>query len=285
MGPATLGLAAVQINIFINSRFASWETGAVSWLQFAFRVLYLPIGVFGVALGTIATAGLARRAALNDIDGLRRTLREALRLLAFLTIPATVGLMVLREPIIRLIFERGRFTPADTAATAAALALYSLGLCGYTGVKVLAPAFYALGQPRLPLLGSAAAVAANLVLVSSLHGRFGFRAVALATAAASVVNGLVLLVAFERRVGGLVGHGLGRAAVTMSLAALPMGAAAWYAQQLLDPLSRSGGGLGVSAALIPIAAGVVVYGAAARLLRIEEAATILRALRRRRASA
>jgi putative peptidoglycan lipid II flippase len=98
MGPATLGLAAVQINILVNSRFASWETGAVTWLQLAFRVLYLPIGIFGVALGTIATAGLARRAAVGDLDGLRRTLREALRLLAFLTIPATLGLLVLREP-------------------------------------------------------------------------------------------------------------------------------------------------------------------------------------------
>jgi putative peptidoglycan lipid II flippase len=282
MGPATLGLAAVQINIFINSRFASWETGAVSWLQFGFRVLYLPIGVFGVALGTIATAGLARRAALGDLEGLRRTLREALRLLAFLTIPASVGLLVLREPIIRLIFERGAFTPADTVATAAALGFYSLGLVGYTGVKVLAPAFYALGQPRIPLLGSAAAVAANLLLVSSLHARFGFRAVALATAVASVVNGLVLLGAFEKRIGGLSGHGLLRAALTMSLAALPMAAVAWFAQQALDPLSRGGGLLGVAAALAPIAAGALVYALAARLLRIEEMATILQALRRRR---
>jgi len=282
MGPATAGLAAVQINILINSRFASWETGAVTWLQLAFRVLYLPIGVFGVALGTIATAGLARRAAMGDMPGLQRTLREALRLLAFLTIPATVGLIVLREPIIRLIFQRGRFGPDDTAATASALAFYALGLVVYTGVKILAPAFYALGQPRIPLLGSAAAVAANLLLVTTTYTRFGFRAVALATAAAAVVNGGVLLVAFERRVGGLRRHGLSRSALRMSLAAAPMAAVAWALQQWLDPVARAGGPTGLAAALLPIAAGALTYGVAARLLRIEEMGTIVQALRRRR---
>jgi putative peptidoglycan lipid II flippase len=95
MAPATVGLAAVQVNIFVSSIFASHEQGAVSWLDFAFRLLYLPIGLFGVALGTIATAGLARRAAEADLDGLRTTLRQSLSMLAYLTVPATVGLMVL----------------------------------------------------------------------------------------------------------------------------------------------------------------------------------------------
>ncbi len=139
MGPATVGLAAVQVNIFVNSRFASHEAGAVSWLDYAFRLLYLPIGLFGVALGTIAMSGLARRAAEGDLSGLRTTLRQSLAMLAYLTIPATVGLIVLRVPVVRLIYERMRFTPADTEATAAALFLYSFGLVGYTGVKVLAP--------------------------------------------------------------------------------------------------------------------------------------------------
>src|SRR5207244_8874525 len=122
MAPATMGLAAVQVNIFVSTIFASHEPGAVSWLTYAFRLLYLPIGVFGVALGTIATTGLARRAAVGDMDGLRETLRQSLRMLAFLTIPATVGLMVLGVPIIRLLFERGRFSAQDTQRTAAALA-------------------------------------------------------------------------------------------------------------------------------------------------------------------
>ena len=108
--PATVGLAAVQVNIFVSSRFASHEPGAVSWLDYAFRLLYLPIGLFGVALGTIATAGLARRAAEGDMEGLRNTLRQSLSMLAYLTVPATVGLMVLGVPVVRLLYERGRFT-------------------------------------------------------------------------------------------------------------------------------------------------------------------------------
>jgi putative peptidoglycan lipid II flippase len=140
MGPATIGLAAVQINIFISSRFASHEPGAVSWLMYAFRILYLPIGIFGVAVGTIAATGLARRVAQGDTEGLRTTLRDSLRTLAFLTLPATAGLWALGVPIVRLLYERGRFTTADTESTATALLYYSCGLVAYTGVKVLAPA-------------------------------------------------------------------------------------------------------------------------------------------------
>ena len=173
MAPATVGLAAVQVNIFISSRYASEQSGAVSWLDYAFRLLYLPIGLFGVALGTIATAGLARRAAEGDMDGLRNTLRQSLSMLAYLTVPATVGLMVLGVPVVRLLYERGRFTPADTQGTAAALFLYSFGLVGYTGVKVLAPAFYALGRPRVPLLASVSAVATNLVVIWAFHAPAG----------------------------------------------------------------------------------------------------------------
>ena len=110
MAPATVGLAAVQVNIFVSSIFASQQPGAVSWLDYAFRLLYLPIGLFGVALGTIATAGLARRAAEGDMEGLRTTLRQSLSMLAYLTLPATVGLMVLGVPVVRLLYERGKFT-------------------------------------------------------------------------------------------------------------------------------------------------------------------------------
>src|SRR3954469_2913987 len=117
MAPATVGLAAVQVNIFVSTVFASHEPGAVSWLQYAFRILYLPIGIFGVAVGTVATTGLARRVAVGDMEGLRETLSRSLSLVAFLTIPATVGLAVVAEPIVRLLFERGRFHEIDTRNT------------------------------------------------------------------------------------------------------------------------------------------------------------------------
>jgi len=108
MGPATLGLAATQFNIVINSRFASEYDGVVSWLSYAFRLLYLPICVFGAAIATVSTTSLSESVAKNDERGVRKALRDALSLLAFLTVPSSVGLWVLSEPIIALIYQRAR---------------------------------------------------------------------------------------------------------------------------------------------------------------------------------
>ncbi len=282
MAPATAGLAAVEVNIFVNSIFASHQPGAVSWLDYAFRLLYLPIGLFGVALGTIATAGLARRAAEGDMDGLRLTLRQSLSLLAYLTLPATVGLMVLGPQVVRLLYERGRFSAADTQATASALLLYAFGLVGYTAVKVLAPAFYALGRPRVPFAGSVLAVLTNLALVWLAFPRLGFRAIAVGTALGSLLNAALLLGTFERRVGGLRGHGLLRPVLRMALAAVVMGCVAWAAAAGLESLLGTRGLLarGIEA-LVPVAIGVFVYGLLTRAFHVGEAEVLWRMVRDR----
>lgn len=286
MGPATLGLAAVQVNIFLGSRFASHEPGAVSWLNYAFRILYLPIGVFGVAAGTIATSGLARRAAQGDLEGLGRTLRDALRLVMFLTVPAMCGLMVLSAPIVRLLYEHGRFTEADTAGTATALLFYSIGLVAYSGVKVLAPAFYALDRPRVPLLGSLLAVLANVAVILGLHGELGFRAVALGTSLGSLANAGLLLAVLERRLQVVRGHGLGWAGLRMLLAAGLMVPACLLAYDaLLTRLGTRGLVAHLVVALVPVIVGVAVYGAAALALRLPEARTLLGLLWRRKVQA
>jgi putative peptidoglycan lipid II flippase len=283
MAPATVGLAAVQVNIFVSTIFASHEQGAVSWLQYAFRILYLPIGVFGVAVGTIATTGLARRAAAGDMQGLRDTLSRAIALVAFLTMPATVGLIVLGQPIVRLLFERGRFHALDTQNTATALALYSIGLVAYTGVKVLAPAFYALGTPRVPLLASASAVLTNLVVIGLLHGRLGYRAIALGTALGSLLNAFVLAGVFQRRIGGLLTGRLLGGLARMALAAGAMAPAIWFASRILEArLGTQGLVAQLVTGLGPIAVGAIVYFVVSRLLRLEEAHAILDAVRRRR---
>ncbi len=286
MGPATLGLAAVQVNIFLSSRFASHDPGAVSWLNYAFRILYLPIGVFGVAAGTIATTGLARRAAAGDTAGLGETLRHSLRLVAFLTVPSMAGLVALAVPVVRLLYERGHFTSADTHGTATALALYAVGLVAYSGVKVLAPAFYALGRPGVPLLGSALAVAANLAVMLALHGRLGFRAVALGTALGSLLNALLLLVVLERRLRVVRGHGLGSALARMVAGAVVMAPASWGLARWLEGLV---GTQGLSAqaltALGPVLLGVAIYAVVTRLLRLPELEAVLVLARRRRPAA
>ncbi len=281
MAPATVGLAAVQINIFVNSYFASFQPGAVAWLNYGFRILYLPIGIFGVAVGTIATTGLARRAASGDLAGLSATLRQSLSMLAFLTLPATAGLMVLGVPIVRLLYERGRFTAADTQSTAASLLVYSVGLLAYTGVKVLAPAFYALGTPRVPLLASGLAVITNVGINLVFYDRFGYRAVALGTALGSLANVAVLLVAFERRVGGLRSAGWGAALARIVTASAVMALLAWLAARALE--ARVGSHTlpaQLATGLLPVLLGIGVYGLAAHWLGVPEAAAVRGLLRR-----
>ncbi len=282
MGPATAGLAAVQVNIFVNSIFASHEPGAVSWLSYAFRILYLPIGLFGVAAGTIVTTGLAKKAAAGDMEGLRQTLRDALRMLSFLTIPATAGLLVLGVPIVRLLYQRGRFTAEDTQHTAAALACYGAGLLAYSAIKVLAPAFYALGRPRVPLLGSVLAVATNLVLNLALYAQLGYRSVALGTSLGAIVNGLVLVVAFERSVGGLGRGGLVSALIRMATAALLMAPAVYFAAGWVEAwLGVRGLVAQLAAAFLPIGVGLLAYAAAAAALGLPELRRLFAAVRRR----
>jgi putative peptidoglycan lipid II flippase len=165
-----IGTAAVQINVFVNTNFASAivdpatgtvANGPVSWLNYAFRFMQFPIGVFGVAVATAALPQLSRSTARQDYDQFRQTLTHALALVFLLCIPSAVGLAILGHPIVSLIFEHGRFTAFDTAQTSNALAAYAIGLAGYAAVKVLSPAFYALGDARTPMLISLGSIAVN----------------------------------------------------------------------------------------------------------------------------
>jgi hypothetical protein len=157
MLPAVVGVAAVQVNIFVNTRFAaSLGDGPVAQLEYAFRIFFLPIGIFGVALATVTTTQLSEEAARGDRGGLVHKTGEGLSAVWLLTAASTVGLVVLAEPIVSLIYEGGRFTAADTTAVAAILRAYALGLVPYSMVKIVAPAFYAIDRPRLPLLASLA---------------------------------------------------------------------------------------------------------------------------------
>jgi putative peptidoglycan lipid II flippase len=282
MAPATVGLAAVEVNILVNTIFASHEDGAIAWLAYAFRILYLPIGIFGVAVGTVTTTGLARKAAEGDTEGLRQTLRRGLAAVAFLSVPATVGLIVLRIPIVRLLFERGRFDAADTLHTATALALYSIGLVAYTGVKVLAPAFYATNRARIPLFASVSAVVTNLIVVVTLHATLGYRAIALGTALGSLVNVAVLIAVFQTRTGGLTTRALGWSLVKMIAAAGLMGGAALLALQATETyFGHDGLVANLVTGLVPVAVGGIIYAVATHLMHVEEARTIGGGLLRR----
>jgi putative peptidoglycan lipid II flippase len=283
-GAAVLGLSATQINVVVNTVFASREVGANTWLQCAFRLIMLPLGVFGVAIATVAGAEAAQRAAERDLGSVRRTLGASLRLLAFLTVPSAMGLLVLARPIIALLYQHGRFGPVDTVSTAQALVGYAVGLYAYAGVKVVAPVFYALGSTRIPAVAAWAAMGTNVAANLVLYPWLGFRGISLGTALAAGANLAVLLVAWRRLHGGMPGAGLLAQLGRVLLASGAMALAAWATHLALAAGLEPGASLGarLALALVPVGAGVAVYAAAARALRIGELEALLAAARVRR---
>ena len=271
MGPATIGLAAVQVNVFVNTVLATGEgTGAVSWLNYAFRLMYLPIGLFGVSIGTAALPEISRHTATSDTAGLRQTVANALRLTIVLNVPATIGLMVLARPIVSLLLERGRFGSDDTAATAAALMCYAPGLVGYAAVKIVSPTFYALRDSRTPVIVSAAAVAVNIALNLLLVRAMGFRGLAVGTTIAAIVHAAILLWLLRGRV-GVIGGGNVRVFALITIASIAMGAAAWGSQHVLESIV-AGRSTIVRALRVftSIGVGLATLVAAAHLLHIDE---------------
>ena len=182
MGPGTIGLAATQVNLFVNTLLATSQgTGAASWLTYAFRVMYLPIGLFGISIATAVLPQASRQAANGDVPAIRRTVARGLALMLMLNVPATFGLLALATPIVRLLFERGQFLPSDTAATAAALQFYAIGLVGYSTARIVSPVFYAVGKSRVPVAVAVASIAINIGAAILLVRVAGFRGLALAT--------------------------------------------------------------------------------------------------------
>jgi len=287
MGPGTFGLAATQINVFVNTVLAAGqEEGAVSWLNLTFRLMYLPIGLFGVSIATATTPTISRQLALGDRLSVRRTIADGIVMMMMLNVPATVGLVVLAEPIIRLMYERGAFRPSDTVAAAGALKFYALGLLGYSVVRIASPAFYALGQSRVPVVISFIAVLANAALNYVLVQVMGYRGLALGTSIAALLNAVLLLVMLSRRLGGIEGRAIAGALVRIAIAAAVMGAAAVVVhgflvtqmpgERLAAQIVRMGATIGIALA---------VLGSAAHLLRVpqftEGVALVARRLRRR----
>jgi len=224
--PAVFGLAAVQVMVFVNTLLASLlPAGSISFLYYADRVMEFPLGVFGVALASASLPAMSRQAAAGDTRAVAATLNFALRLSAFVAVPATVGLVVLREPITRVLFERGRFGPVETAATAWALAWYAIGLTGFSGARIAAQAFYAIREPAVAVRMGIIAVAVNVVAAVAFMGPLGHGGLALASSIGAWVNVLALGVAARRRFGPLGGRALVRAFAGTLVAAVPL--AAW----------------------------------------------------------
>jgi putative peptidoglycan lipid II flippase len=271
MGPGTLGLAAVQINVFVNTYLATSQPRAVSWLSYAFRVMYLPIGLFGVSIATAALPEIARRANDGDVAGMRRTISGALRMMLMLNVPATIGLIALAHPIVALLLERGKFTPHDTAATAMALMFYAPGLLGYSAVKIASPSFYSLRDSRTPVTVSVVSVLVNLATNLMLVRVMGYRGLALGTALAAMFNAGTLLWLLRNRLDGLEGRRVAVAFAKIACASIAMGAAAHLSAAWLGSHLPPTGSIWRAMELATaIAVGVAVLVGSARVLRIAE---------------
>jgi putative peptidoglycan lipid II flippase len=283
MGPGTIGLAATQVNLFVNMTLATGEgTGAVSALDYAFRLMYLPIGLFGVSIATAILPSVSRHVAAHDEAQARRTTADGLSLMLMLNVPATVGLVVLAAPIVRVIFEHGKFTPEATVATAAALQLYALGLVGYSVVRIASPVFYALGQNRIPVIVSIITVLINAALNLVLVRVLGFTGLALGTSIAAIFNATTLLVLLRRRLRGLDDRRLSGSFIRIVLASAAMGAAAFATGRGLELLAP-GGSIVLQVVRVGVAIGVAlaVLAAAAWALRIREFTEALALVMRR----
>jgi putative peptidoglycan lipid II flippase len=279
MGPAIIGAAAVQINVFVNTSFASAiidpatgavSNGPVSWLNFAFRFMQFPIGVFGVAIATAALPTLSRSTANPDYGEFRQTLAHSLALVFLLCIPSAVGLAVLAKPIVALVFEHGKFTAFDTAQTANALAAYAMGLAGYGAIKVLSPAFYALGDARTPMLISLGSIAVNYLMNSLLVGPFGHVGLACSTSTVALVNFLLLALFMRRRLGRLGGRALAVTALKIALASAALAVVAWIVNESAGALPVHGFALEFGRVVIAIALAGATFYAVCRLLQVDE---------------
>jgi putative peptidoglycan lipid II flippase len=279
MGPAVIGSASGQINMLVNTNFAAGLTdasghvmnGPVSWLAYAYRFFGLPMGLFGVSIASAALPRLSRSAALADFDGFRDTLSRSIVMILLLTVPASVGLALLGESMIGIVYQHGRFLAFDTHQTALALSCYAVGLAAYAGMKLIAPAFYALGDARTPALVSLASVAVNAVTAYSMVRIFGLghAGLALSTSVVATFSSIVLLLFLRGKIGGIHGAALLLNAMKIGLAAALMGLVCWLVVRESHSVFAVGRARMVDV-IVGIPASAVAFYLAASLLRIPE---------------
>jgi putative peptidoglycan lipid II flippase len=235
MIPATIAASAVQVNVAVNSGFASGlGDGPMTFLNIAFRLMQLPLGLFGVAIATVTLPLVSRSAALGNTAEFRGAIAHSLRLVMLLTIPSAIGLIILAEPIISLIYQHGRFTAEAMQQTAAALRFYAIGLAAYAGVKVLAPAFYAVGKKQLPMLVSLLSIAVNFGLNWFFRFQLGFdhRGLALSTSLVAITNFLLLYMMMRRHAVRLETRALLSTLVKLAIAGIALALVCLGAQRM-----------------------------------------------------
>jgi putative peptidoglycan lipid II flippase len=284
MVPALIAGSAVQVNVMVNTSFATdVGPGAVTWLNNAFRLMQLPLGMFGVAIGTVTLPFLSRSAALGQRQDFRAALARGLRLVFFLTIPASVGLWMLSEPILSVIYQHNKVTWDDVVQSAAALRYYAIGLAAYAGMKVLAPAFYAIGRRKTPMIISFVSIGVNYGL-NWLFMRWGYghRGLALSTGVVALTNFALLYLCMRKEVARMETRRLVVALGKVVLASDALALACWGCDWLmLSRWQEMGFTLRVLALSLTIGLSLGAFCLVASLLRLREMNDILETVRRK----
>ena len=286
VGPAVLGVAAVQVNQFTNTFFITSGSAWLTWISRAYRVVHLPIGLFGVAISTVALPQLAKFATTGETENFRNALSYALRLMLTLTVPAAVGLMVLSAPICRFLYERGETDALDTVGTAGVLFVYAFGLCGFSTLKIVTDGFYAYKDIRAPVIVSICTVILNICLNYLFIYRELFldpRAVVLSTVLTVTLNCVVLLLLLRRKVGGLGLKQIVPLTGKILIASAVMGVVCWLTNGTIE--GDWLGTAGIMARLIgvfaPIGLSLIALAGMYKLLKVAEFDDILNVFKRR----
>ena len=286
IGPAVLGVAAVQVNLLTNTFFITSDSGWLTWISRAYRVMHLPIGIFGVAISTVALPQLARLVTAGETENFRNAFSYALRLMLALTIPAGIGLMVLSEPICRLLYEWGVTVEEDTIGTAGLLFVYAFGLCGFSTLKIVTDGFYAYRDIRAPVIVSICAVVLNICLNYLFIYRGLFldpRAVVFSTVLTVTLNCAVLLLLLRRKVGRLGLRSLISLTLKILTASGVMGFICWLANGIIeeDWLGTVGIIPRIIGVFVPIGLSLLILAAMYKILKVSEFDDILNIFKQR----
>jgi putative peptidoglycan lipid II flippase len=271
MVPGLFGVGIIQINIIVGRTLASQlGEGAVASLDYAARINELTLGVFAISVATVVLPLMSRQGAATDLAALRDTLVFALRQISLVTVPAAVGMILLRYEIVQVLYQRGQFDVDSTQLTAAALWGYAVGLVAVATVRVVAPAFFALRDPATPVRVAAIAMLVNIIACLALRSALGNAGIALANSIAATANAALLLILFRRSVGVLHLRELGASLARIIVAAAIMG---WVVGALRQTVWYAGAGgnlLDLGKLLAVITVGGLTYVAALAAIRAPE---------------
>ena len=271
MLPTIFGAAVYQINILVGTLLASLlAEGSVSYLYYADRLVQFPLGIFAIATATAVLPSLSRQAAQNDIAAVRDTFSYAMRMIFFITIPSMVGLIVLREPIVALLFKRGAFDAETTRLTAYALLYYSVGLWAFSAVRIVVSTFYALQDTKTPVRMAVISVGANIMFGIILMGPMEHGGLALSTSLASMLNLVLLVRALRAKLGTLGLRNISESVFKTMICSGIMGAVVWATALFIIPSDNqtlSGLFFGLTGSIVT---GLIFYGSFSLFFKSKE---------------